>query len=247
MDQKKRAPTEPGSVRRATARQYFRIKDDSSAKKSLSLFGRRVLLVLLCYAVLMPVSLFLVYLWLPHHSTPETKDYVYQIGPDGNYLSRKTYAWNVVRSGDVYYLDMNSLASYCDLTTTGDEEIMRYIVKASGETLAFVIGQSIAYINGIQERTGGNVYLRGGKVYVPLDFVNRCFIGVTATVDADRNKITIVRDTDENGTPATVSFPYKEAVVSQPIRFADLDADLQYQIQMQGTPLSEMTGFESVP
>lgn len=235
MQQKKSAPAEPGTIRRTSKPQYYRIKEDAP-HRSLSLLGKRILLVVLSYAVLMPISILLVALWLPHHTTQETNDYIYQVGPDHNYYSRKVFSWDVIRSGNLYYLDMTELADYCEMTTTGNDEAIRYIVKETGETVEFVLGQSIAFINGIQERTGGNAYQKNGKVYVPMDFVNRCFDGIEATVDLENNKITILRETTEDGTSLTLSFPYKPSVSSSPIRFADLDADLQLQILIQNQP-----------
>lgn len=236
MRQKQTAPADPGTIRRATKPQYYRIKDDTPKRRGGSVFGKRVLLVLLCYAILMPISVLAVALILPRHSTPETNDFVYQVGPDKNFYSRNVFPWNVVRTGNVYYVNMTELAAYCNMSTTGDETAMRYIVKESGETVEFALGQSIAYVNGIQERTGGDAYLKNGNVYVPLDFVNRCFHGVEASVDLDKAKITVLRETDANGDDVTISFPYKPVSTTTSIRFADLDHDLQLQILIQNQP-----------
>jgi len=235
MRQKKAAPADPGTIRRATKPQYYRIKDDTP-KRSGSMFGKRVLLVLICYAILMPLSVLAVALILPHHTTPETNDFIYQVGPDNGYYSRNIYSWDMVRTGNVYYLNMSELATYCNMTTTGDDSTMRYIVKETGETVEFVLGQSIAYINGIQERTGGDAYIRGGNIYVPLDFVNRCFHGIETGVDLEKAKITVLRQTDADGNYVTVSFPYKPISTTTSIRFADLAPDLQLQILIQNQP-----------
>lgn len=236
LRQKQTAPADPGTIRRATKPQYYRIKDDTPKRRGGSVFGKRVLLVLLCYAILMPLSLLAVALVLPRHSTPETNDFIYQVGADKNHYSRNVFAWNVVRTGNVYYVNMSELAAYCNMSTTGDDTIMRYIVKESGETVEFALGQSIAYVNGIQERTGGDAYLKNGNIYVPLDFVDRCFNGLTADVDLEKSKITVLRETDVNGNDVTISFPYKPVSTTTSIRFADLDHDLQLQILIQNQP-----------
>ncbi len=235
MQQKRSAPAEPGTVRRTSKPQYFRIKDETTSKPR-SMFGKRVLLVLICYAILMPVSLLLVAFLLPRHSTPETQDFVYQVGPDKDYWSRTVYAWETIRQGEIYYLNMTELAEYCDMSTTGDDIAIRYIVKSTGETVEFILGQSVAFVNGLQERTGGDAILRNGKVFVPLDFVNRCFDGLSATVDLQINKITVLREADEEGEPLIISFPYKPVATTSSIRFGDLDPDLQLQILIQNQP-----------
>ncbi len=234
MEQKKAAPAEPGTRRRTSNRQYYRIKDDSDAPKHR--IFRRILLVVACYAMIMTVCLAAISLYLPHHSTRETGNYVYQLGPDDGYYSRHTYSWDVVRNGDVFYLNMTEIATYCNMTTTGDDHVMRYIVKDTGETVEFVIGESIAMVNGVKERVGGNTYLRNGKVYVPMEFVNRCINGIRASVDTDTNKITVLRETTDSGDPAPISFPYKPSTTTSAIRFADLDHDLQLQILIQNQP-----------
>lgn len=232
-------PTEPGTSRRATTRQYYRVKADK--KKRRSILGMRVLLTLICYAILLPVSLFFVSLWLPHHTTPETGDFIYQIGPDKDYLSRKTYGWSTVRSGDIYYLDMTGIASYCNLATTGDSKKIRYIVKETGETVEFILGQSIAYINGIPERMGGDVYEKSGKIYVPLDFVSRVFTGLSVTLDLEKNKITLLRVTNEKEEPLVISFPVKNPDTTPEIDFDTLDTELQNQILYPTTQPTDPT------
>lgn len=236
MQQKRSAPADPGTIRRTSKPQYYRIKDDEPVKRGVPVFFKRAFLVLICYAVLMPVSVLLFALSLSQHSTPETNDYIYQVGPDKGYYSRKVLPWSVVRSGSDYYLNMTELAAYCGLTTTGDDSAIRYVVKETGETVEFVLDQSVAYVNGIQERTGANAYMKNGNVYVPLDFVDRCFSGIDTSVDLEKSKITVLRKTDSDGNPMTLSFPYKPAAATDAIRFADLPYDLQMQILIQNQP-----------
>ncbi len=238
MRQKMAAPADPGTMRRATKPQYYRIKDDSPEPRShgLSVFGKRLLLVLLSYAVLMPICLLALSFVLPHHSTPETNDFVYQVGPDKGYYARHVYPWHVVRTGSTYYINMTELAAYCGMSTTGDDTTRRYIIKETGETVEFIINESIAYVNGIQERTGGDAYIRNGSVYAPLDFVDRCFDGIDATVDIEKAKITVLQQSDSDGKPVTISFPYKPVTTTKAIRFADLSHDLQLEILIQNQP-----------
>ncbi len=228
----KNVPSEPGTRRRTTKPQYYRIKEER--KKSRSLLGKRVLTVLILYAILMPLSLGLFWMWLPRHTTPETRNYTYQIGPDNNVLSKKIYSWDIVRAESVYYLDMTGIAELCEMTTTGDSESMKYTVRANGETVEFVLGQSLAYINGIPERMEATCYIRNGKVYVPMDFVNRCFKGLNASLDTEKNKITVIRETDdETGNYLLLSFPFKQSETSSSIDFSSLDVDIQQEILLR--------------
>lgn len=231
----KTAPTEPGTVRRQK-KQQFHIKKEVK-RPSFSFIGKRILLVLIAYGILLPICLFLISLWLPHHTTPETNDYIYQLGPDSDVISRKIYPWDLVRKGMQYYLDMNTLADYCELATTGSAERMRYIVKDTGETIEFVLDQSVAYVNGLEVRTGADSYIRGDVVYVSMDFINRCFTGVTATVDLEKNKITVVRATDEEGDYLPITFPFKQQQPSEQLNFPELDIEIQNQIMEQNKPL----------
>lgn len=216
-------PTEPGTVRR-TRTQVYRVKQPEEREKSP--FAARLLFVLLCYAILMPTAIGLFWMWLPRHTTPQTRDYTYQVGPDGDVLSKKTYSWDMVRNGNIYYLDMTGIAELCEMTTTGDSESLRYTVRENGDTAEFVLGQSLVYINGIPDRMEANCYLRNGRLYVPMDFVNRCFIGLSATLDSEKNKITVVRLKDENGDPAVLTFPFRQSVTSDPIDFSTLDPSI---------------------
>ncbi len=232
----KNAPAEPGTVRRNQT-QYFKVKEHGEKKKKVkrspSLFLRRALLVLIFYAILMPISLLLFRLWLPFHTTPETNDYIYQVGPDNNVLSKKTYKWSTVRSGDTFYLDMTGLAELCEMTTTGDDKSIKYTVRASGESVEFVLGQSLAYVNGIPDRMDGVSYIDGDKHYAPMDFVNRCFIGITASLDTESNKITVIRETKPTGDYVNVTFPQKETVLTESIDFNSLDSAIREEILLR--------------
>lgn len=239
---KQTAPSEPGTVRRDNAPQYFKLKTDrkkrSKARKkgAPSLLRFIVLTGVIIYAVMIPIIILCVKIALPSNSTTKTKDFTYQLGPDGNVYSSKIYSYTKVRVGNEYYINMDSLAEYCSLTTTGDSQTIRYVVRSSGDYVEFVIGQSIAYINGVQERTGATVMLKNNILYVPVTFAQRCFNGVEINVDESENKITIVRLQDSSKNYLDLSFPYKLPKTNDKINFADLDADIQEIIIMQNQP-----------
>jgi hypothetical protein len=188
------------------------------------------------YAVLVPIVILSVKAALPSNSSDRSGDYTYQLGSDDNIYSKKIYSRSRIKVGDEYYVNMDSIADYCTLTTTGDDESIRYVVRSSGDYVEFLIDQSIAYINGVQERTGAVVFLNNDTVYVPLTFAQRCFNGITIELNEKENKITIVRTKDSDGNFVDLSFPYKLPNTSNRINFADLDADIQEIIIMQNQP-----------
>ncbi|MBQ7124892.1 MAG: hypothetical protein IJO00_00880 [Clostridia bacterium] len=227
--QKNIAP-EP-AMKRRSKQQYFRIKSDK--RKERSVLKNRILLVLVLYAILMPIAVGIFWAWLPKHQTPETNNYTYQIGPDNNVISKKVYSWSTVRSGDTYYLDMSGIADLCNMTTTGDSKSMKFTSKDSGESVEFFLNESLAFINGIPCRMDDISYLKNDKVYVPMDFVKNSFKGLTVTLNTDTNKITIIRETDKTGAYLPLVFPFKQASLSYSIDFSSLDKELQEEINLR--------------
>lgn len=237
------APSEPGTARRTNAPQYFRVKNEKKSskqkrknKQNRSVRARIALLGFIGYVILLILTILIGSLLLPMNISSETDDFRYQLGPNDNVISRKTYSHFKLCRGDTYYIEMDSLADYCDLTTTGDGKVMRYVVRSSGEAIEFVLSESIAYINGVPERTGANAYVSDGKVYIPLEFAQRCFINLDITLDTERNRITIVRKTDGDGNYLDLTFPYKLPSNSESINFAELEVEIQEMIIKQNQP-----------
>lgn len=225
---------EPGTRRRETKPQYFRIKEEQERRRKRTIFGYRVLCVLIIYAVLMPIALLLFRLWLPRHTTPETQDYTYIVMSGSSVVSRRSYPWATVRTESVYFLDMTGIAELCDMTTTGDAESLKFTVRSSGESVRFMIGQSLAYVNGIPERMEADCRMKNGRLYVPMEFVNRCFSGVSGVLDTERNRITVTRATDDkSGAETEISFAFKQSEASDPIDFDSLDASIREEILLR--------------
>ena len=235
------APSEPGTVRR-TGTQHFKIRTNDKkrprikTKRNRSFAKRIMLLGVIGYLILLPIALLAANLLIKANVMTSTDDFRYQLGEGKNTLWRKTYAYSRVCRDGVYYIDMDALADYCKLTTTGDGKNMRYVVRESAEAVEFVIGESIAYVNGVPERTGGNAFMYGGKLHIPLEFAKRCFLNLDITLDTDQNRITIVRHTDDKGNYLALDFPYKLADETDRIIFAELDVDIQEQIIKQNQP-----------
>jgi hypothetical protein len=240
---KKSAPSEPGTVRR-TETQHFKIRSSAdkrakqNRKRTNRSFTKRVLLLgVICYLALLPITLLISNLLLKVNVTTSTDDFRYQLGEGKNTLWRKTYSYSRVCRDGVYYIDMDALADYCGLTTTGDGKNLRYVVRETTESVEFVIGESIAYVNGVPERTGGNAFIYGGKLHIPLEFARRCFLNLDITLDTERNRITIVRHTDQAGSYLALNFPYKLVDETDRIIFGELEVDVQEQIIKQNQPV----------
>ncbi|MBO5041142.1 MAG: hypothetical protein J6D09_08625 [Clostridia bacterium] len=240
---KKNAPSEPGTVRR-TATQQFKIRQSGTkpqkqkVKKTSRSFTKRVLVLgVIAYLILLPMVVLIANLLLKSNVMTETDDFSYRLGTGKNTVSIKTYSYSRVCRDGVYYIDMDALADYCELTTTGDGKNMRYVVRETAESVEFVLGESIAYINGVPDRTGGNAFLYGGKVHIPLEFAKRCFINLDITLDTERNRITIVRNTDEKGNYLALDFPYKLTDGTDKIVFGELEVEIQEQIIKQNQPV----------
>ncbi len=171
------------------------------------------------------------------HSLAKTEDVRYQLGPNDDVVSRKYYPFSRVYRGGIYYIEMDSLAEYCTFTTTGDSKIMRYVIRDTSEAVEFHIGESIAYVNGVPERTGGDSFIASGKVYIPLEFAQRCFVNLEISLDTEKNRITIVRLTDEKENYLPISFPHKLPTTTERINFAALDVEIQEEIIKQNQPV----------
>lgn len=230
-------PVEPGTARRATVQQQFKVRttDKKQRKRIRSIALIISVLALLVYAIFVPIGFIIFKATLNGTITNSGKEYVYQLGSSKDVYSKKIYSTSKIKRGGTYYIDMDSIADYCSLTTTGSDVSMRYVVKDSEESIEFVLGQSIAYINGVPERTGADVFVSGGRVYVPLNFAVRCFNGLNITLDTENYKITIEKQTDQYGKYLELSFPYKLPSNTKPINFGELPIEIQNQIIASNT------------
>ncbi len=166
----------------------------------------------------------------------ENDEIRFQLGSDGQFISRKYYPFSSLYRNGIYYVDMDSIADYCDLTATGNERALRYVVRSTGEEVEFYVGESIAYVNGVTERTGGESYISGGRLYIPLDFAVRCFGNLEITLNEERGRITVVRAVDDKDQYIDISFPHKVPITIESIVFGQLEVAVQEQIIAQNQP-----------
>ena len=232
----------PDNTSRGITEEEIRKKEIRKEKERLSkrsFIGTRIVLVLGAYVLLSAVLAAAMYFWwLPHQTTAETQNYVYQLGPDSDRIKRVTVPWQVVRTGNVYYVNMSDIASMCNLAITGNGRSFRFIVKETGEYIILTLNSGVAEINGVYERMEGECYSYNGSIYVPLNFVNSVVGGVTATLNLSTNKLTVESD------GSVVSFPFIPDTVTPAIRFVDLDGEIQREIILRGQMIQEQNGAQ---
>lgn len=219
-------PAEPGTKRRSSAPQYYKLKKSKESKRRSGVFRRTALLVFIFYSVIMLSSIILFSLKIPKTSS-DSDNYLYQTATKKSILSKEWVPLNTIKSGDTFYLNMNKIAELYGMIITGDSESMKYTVRESGEFIELILGQSLAYINGIPQRMEAPCKLSNGSVFISADFVNRCFNSITVDIDRELKKITLTRETDSNGDFVQISFPYKVNQINTAIDFFSLSDELK--------------------
>lgn len=137
----------------------------------------------------------------------------------------------------VTYLNMNQIASLCELTTTGDLTRMRYTSReGNGQSVIFFVESKTAVINGTPVLLSGKTLLYGDTVYVSSDFFRRFVNGVEVEKNEEKNTITIKRQpiaqSVMNGIIyADVSFTVGAGESSESIDWDLLDLDTQMKIE----------------
>ena len=179
------------------------------------------------YIILMPITIGIFFLMLPHHSTPKTQNFIYQVGKDGNVFSSRKYSWETIRFGDTYYADMTELADYISLSTTGDQNVRKYIIRSTSENALFHIGQCSAQVNGTEQLMDAPAKLIDNRLFVPASFIDRCFVGLTVDIDEENGKIIVYRSTDESGNEIPLGILFKANETIPPINYEDIDSGIE--------------------
>ena len=126
--------------------------------------------------------------------SPDTDDgtIIYKHGTG----SRKDKSYEVSRSlycpGGVYYVNFTSMATACGFSISGDENEIRYIIKAGKtdyDTVTFYYGSREITVNGTHLMLSAPVKKSGNTILVPAEFVSLCMRGVT--VETTESQITL--------------------------------------------------------
>ncbi len=90
------------------------------------------------------------------------------------------------------YIPVSALSDMCELTVTGTYEDLRYLPRNNeGQSMRFVVDSDIAYVNGAKVRTISPSFIYDGKLYIPLDFMQKYSNGLAIEVDEGNRKIII--------------------------------------------------------
>lgn len=93
---------------------------------------------------------------------------------------------------DNLYIPVSALADMCSLTVTGTPSDLRYLPRDSrGHSMRFIVGSDIAYVNGAKIRMISPSFLHEGRLYIPLDFMQKYSEGLSIETDEGNRRITV--------------------------------------------------------
>ncbi|MBQ9080039.1 MAG: M15 family metallopeptidase [Clostridia bacterium] len=107
---------------------------------------------------------------------------------------------DTVRNG-VVYINAFDLAEYCELTVVGSQDELK-LYASEGEYAVFTPDSAIVDIGGVKVNMPAPAYFDKDTLWIPCDFVNTHFIGVSIVIDTELNKLSVWRDTAEGSTSA---------------------------------------------
>ncbi len=90
------------------------------------------------------------------------------------------------------YIPVSALTDMCQLTVTGTLSDLRYLPRESeGHSMRFIVDSDIAYVNGAKVRMISPSFIHDGKLYIPLDFMQKYSKGLSIETDEGNRKITV--------------------------------------------------------
>ncbi len=98
-----------------------------------------------------------------------------------------------IRYGNLY-IPVSALTDICELTVTGTIFDLRYLPRSSeGHSMRFIVDSDIAYVNGAKVRMISPSFIYEGKLYIPLDFIQKYSKGLAIEADDGNRKIKITK------------------------------------------------------
>ncbi len=177
----------------------FRVKKKKQATGKLLL--ARLILFFVMFLLMFALVAGMFTMRLKADGRDESKAYTLQLGediPEGTTVpdSQKPTYIDIpkecaVRYGNIY-IPVSALSDMCELTVTGTVSDLRYIPRESeDQSMRFIVDSDIAYVNGAKVRTVSPSFIYEGKLYVPLDFMQKYSKGLNIDVDEGNRKITV--------------------------------------------------------
>ncbi len=197
--QRQTSPQRPTPPRRQSPppltpaqKRLIRAQRRKQRKRSLRRFRLYAVCTLTVYAVL--VSVFALGIVLRLHSFPKTEVAL----PDvfladaeqdrfSSELKGKKYAADKLRRGDLLYLEVDLLASYAELSESGNSTLRT--LHLNGQTASFYVGTTSVYLNGQHTSLSAPSILRDSRLCVPPDFFAQCLQGLQVRTDAETQRI----------------------------------------------------------
>ena len=172
-------------VQRQRERYYAKKRRASAIRTFIS----RFMIYLVLVVILSGITAMMFFYNLVKVSGSDESGYAYEIG--GNRSTLKYV--DAVRDGRIYVC-FSDIADLCGLAVIGDVDDIKYVIKNDeAETIRFLTGSRVAYVNTVETRLGADSYYKDGKVYVPVDFVKTYFKGLNISVDSRKHTVTVDR------------------------------------------------------
>ncbi|MCI8387725.1 MAG: hypothetical protein HFE63_04590 [Clostridiales bacterium] len=170
-------------------RERYYIKKHRSA--AIRTFISRFMLFLVVFAVLCGITASLFFMNLTRKDSPDVSSYTYKIG---NAKAQTLSHNDAVRDGNLY-VSFTDIAELCNLAVIGSVDDIKYVIKGDeAETIRFLTGTRVVYVNTVEARLSSDSYYKNDKLYVPLDFVSAYFKGLNITVDEKNHQVTVARE-----------------------------------------------------
>lgn len=111
----------------------------------------------------------------------------------------------VLSENSASYLPLSFLEKYSPYVHAGDYSSRTIRFVESGDSARFFINSPFCIINGVQVKLESPVLLRGGELYLPLDFYQNYVTGIE--VSGEKNRFEIAQTTDALGYKIKLPVP----------------------------------------
>lgn len=180
--------------RTKASKQQFHIKKKSNPYTGVIILG--LIIFFMIFAVLFGIVAAIVAIDLHISSGEDPVAYSIQLGDELEKDYSNLFRMNEedsMRNG-ILYIPVSILSEMCDLTVTGVTDDLRYLVRDSADqTIRFMVGTDLAYVNECKVRMSGESFISEGKLYVPLDFFTEYSEGLSIDINDEDKMITVCR------------------------------------------------------
>ena len=180
--------------RQSTKKQKFYIKRKNKRFKRIMTLG--FIIFALVFSMLFGALAGIISLSLHTGRSAKVEEYYLQMGENAleDYSNISLLSEDVSEKNGELYIPVSSLSQLFELTYTGTKDDLRYVFRdCNGQSIRFIVGTNIAYINNTSVRMTSPSFISGGKLHIPLNFLSDYAVGLVIDIDKDKNYITIFR------------------------------------------------------